>query len=104
MDEFAIVLVTTSSLQEAEKITNALVEEKLAACGNIVKGITSIYTWNDKLCKDEEVLILFKTKRKKFNALSKRVKELHSYEVPEIIAIPIIDGWKDYLDWVAKST
>ena len=104
MDEFIIVLVTVSSLQEAEKIVTSLVNEKLAACGNIIKGITSIFMWKEKLCKDEEVLILLKSRRERFKELSQRVKELHSYEVPEIIAIPVVYGWRDYLDWINRST
>jgi periplasmic divalent cation tolerance protein len=103
MNEFITVFVTTSSFEEAEKIVTSLVCEKLAACGNIVKKITSIYMWKDKLCRDDEVLIILKTRKQKFEDLAKRVKVLHSYEVPEIIALPIIEGWKEYLDWVSNS-
>jgi len=102
--EFIVVLVTASSSKEGEKIATALVNEKLAACCNIVKDITSIYFWNEKLCKDKEVLILLKTRKEKFEKLRKRIKELHSYDVPEIIALPITLGSEEYLSWVKKST
>jgi len=103
MEDYIIVFVTAASIEDGEKIGNALVEEKLAACTNIIKGLTSIYTWKKKLCKDEEVLLLIKTRIEKFDKLAKRVKELHSYDVPEIIALPIVNGSKDYLNWVDES-
>jgi periplasmic divalent cation tolerance protein len=104
MSKHIIVFVTASSFEEGEKIVTTLVNEKLAACGNIIKGLTSIFVWKNKLCKDDEVLLILKTMQDKFEELSKRVKELHSYEVPEIIAMPIVEGSKAYLDWIAVST
>ena len=103
MTEFLTVFITASSREEGERIASKLVEDKLAACCNILNGITSIYIWEGELCRDEEVLLIVKTVEKKFPELSERVKELHSYDVPEIIALPITYGSKDYLDWVADS-
>ena len=104
MNEFIAVFVTASSHEEGERIASTLVNERLAACGNIIKGITSIYTWDNELCKDDEILLILKTRREKFDELSIRIKEMHSYDVPEIIAISIVDGSKEYLDWVKQST
>jgi periplasmic divalent cation tolerance protein len=88
----------------AEAMAGALVEERFAACANIVPGLTSIYRWEGKLCRDREVLVLLKTRRPRFAALARRVRELHPYSVPEIIALPVGLGASAYLAWVAEST
>jgi periplasmic divalent cation tolerance protein len=102
-DEVA-VFITAPTEDMAAAIARALVEARLAACANIVKDIRSIYTWQGKVQDDREVLMIVKTRRDLFNALLTKVKELHSYEVPEIIALPIVAGSEDYLKWLREST
>ena len=104
MTEFIVVFVTASSWEEAEKIGKALVEKKLAACVNMVRDIRSIFYWKGKISDEREVLLIAKAKRKNFEKIEKEVKKMHSYEVPEIIALPILIGSKDYLDWVDKES
>jgi len=102
-EEFIVVFITTGSLDEALKIARALVEEKLAACVNIVPQVFSFYWWEGKLQEDREALMIAKTTASVFPALEAKVRELHSYTVPEIIALPIKAGHKAYLDWVTGS-
>ena len=99
-DEFCVVLVTVGKPDEAEKIASTIVEERLAACCNLVSGVKSVYRWKGEICHDEETLMVIKTRRERFEALRARVVELHSYEVPEIVAIPIVAGHAPYLDWL----
>jgi periplasmic divalent cation tolerance protein len=99
-----VVHITAGSKEEAEGIARALVEERIVACANLIPGVTSVYTWEGKTCKEEEVLIEAKTLRSRLDALLGRVKELHSYDVPEIVAMPIEGGSPAYLDWVTGST
>ena len=99
-----IILVTAGSETEAEKIARALVEERLAACVNIVSPIRSIYRWEDKVQDDREWLLVIKTQSKYFAAIEARVKALHSYQVPEVIALPIVAGSEPYLDWLKSAT
>ena len=101
--ERAVVLITVGSLEEAEKIAQALVERMLAACVNIVPSITSVYRWQDEVQRDSEVLLIVKSRRDAFEHLKRCVKELHSYETPEIIALPIVAGDADYLRWLDSS-
>ena len=103
MDKIAI-LVTASSMDEAAKIGRTLVEEGFAACANIVEGVRSIYRWKGEVCDDQECLMVVKTTAPNFDAVEKRVRELHSYEVPEVIAIPIVKGSKPYLDWLEENS
>ncbi len=98
-----LVYVVTGDGEEAERIGLRLVEEKLAACTNIFP-ITSIYRWNDKVQKDEEVAMLIKTKSQLVDAVIARVKELHSYEVPCIVSLPIEKGYAQFLRWIDQST
>jgi periplasmic divalent cation tolerance protein len=104
MEKFIVVLVMASSEEEAKKIARVLVEKKLAACVNLVKEVQSIFRWKGKLSEENEVLLIIKTKSKQFKDVEAEVKKLHSYEVPEIIALPIIAGSKDYLFWVDSET
>ncbi len=101
---FIAVLVTAPNKEEAESLAEMMVREKLAACCNVLTGITSIYEWEGKLEKSGECLIIAKTRADLFDAVSKAVSEAHSYEVPEIIAVPIADGYKPYLDWLLANT
>ncbi|MGF7117504.1 divalent-cation tolerance protein CutA [Methanobacterium oryzae] len=97
---YALVYITTSSKEESKKIANKLVEEKLAACINIISSIESIYLWKGKIEDDKESLLIAKTKVNTIDMIIKRVKEIHSYETPAILAIPIIEGSKDYLNYL----
>jgi periplasmic divalent cation tolerance protein len=99
-----IVFITTGSTDEAKKIGKLLVEDGLAACCTIIQPVESIFKWKDAIHVEQETLIISKTREELFSALEKRVKQLHSYEVPEIIAIPITQGSKSYLDWIVKET
>ena len=99
-----VVLVTASSKEEADKIAQGLLEEKLAACVNIVEGMESRFWWQGKIDSAKEFLLIIKTRKTLFNKLAKKVQSLHSYTVPEIIAIPIISGSKAYLDWINDCT
>ena len=104
MPDFLSVHITTATREEAQKIADALVEERLVACVNIVADVFSIYRWQGKVVREPECLLLAKTTGKKFDALIKRVKELHSYECPCIIATPIVEGSKDFLSWLEEET
>jgi periplasmic divalent cation tolerance protein len=99
-----VVLVTCPNHQVGEKIGRVLVEERLAACVNIVPGLTSIYRWQGKLCRDREVLLIVKTRRTRFPGMARRIASLHPYSVPEILAPPIARGNPTYLAWVREST
>jgi periplasmic divalent cation tolerance protein len=98
------VFVTTANEDEALRIANTLVDERLAACANIVGTVRSIYRWKGKICDSEERLMMIKTRSALFPALEKRIRALHSYEVPEIVAYPIAIGNADYLQWVLDCT
>ena len=99
-----IVHITAGSQEEAERIGRTLVEERLAACANVIPGVTSIYTWEGKTCRESEFLIEAKTVADRFDALARRVREVHSYDVPEIVAFRVERGLPEYLDWVSGST
>jgi len=103
MDEI-VVFITASNENEAVIIAKALVENKLAGCVNIIKNIRSIYSWQGKIEDEPEVLMIAKTQKHLFDSLMKKVKELHSYTVPEIIALPIVEGSEDYLNWLREVT
>jgi periplasmic divalent cation tolerance protein len=98
--DYCVVLVTVSSETEAKAIARALVEERLAACVNIIPGLTSIYRWEEKITEDRELLLVIKTQGQKVAALRERIVHLHSYAVPEVIALPIADGSARYLEWL----
>lgn len=95
-----VVLITAPSEEEAVKIATALVDEKLAACVNIVPGVRSIYRWEGTVCDEREVLLMVKTKSSIFEKLKDRVRNLHPYTTPEIIATPVTAGLEGYLKWV----
>ncbi|MFB3819172.1 MAG: divalent-cation tolerance protein CutA [Candidatus Methylomirabilales bacterium] len=99
-----VVLITCPSAAVGEKIGQALVEARLAACVNVVPRITSIYRWEGKVVRDREVLLLVKTRPARFAALRRHVVALHPYSVPEIIALPLRAGLPAYLDWIAQAT
>jgi periplasmic divalent cation tolerance protein len=99
-----VVFITAPKEDEAAKIAQALVGARLAGCVNIIRNIRSVYRWQDKIEDDTEVLIIAKTQRLLFESIVKKVRELHSYEVPEIIAMPIVKGSEDYLKWLKEVT
>jgi periplasmic divalent cation tolerance protein len=103
MSMFYLVLTTTKKRAEAERIAKKIVGEKLAACVNVVPSISSTYRWKGKIERSRETLLLIKTSGEKLDKLIKRIKELHSYEVPEIIALPIERGLPKYLKWLKGS-
>lgn len=102
--DYIVVLITAPNEDEAVKISKILVEEKLAACVNILKDIRSIYFWQGKVEDEQEVLMIVKTKSELFEELEKKVKSLHSYTVPEIIGIKIKKGSESYLNWISEVT
>jgi periplasmic divalent cation tolerance protein len=97
---YLIVLMTAPNREEAVKIVRVLLEERLIACGNIVDSVSSFFWWRGKIEEEKEVLVIMKSDEKLFKKLSKRVMELHSYDVPEILALPILDGSSSYLEWL----
>jgi periplasmic divalent cation tolerance protein len=104
MTDYIMVFITVKSDKEGEKIASALLKEKLAACVNVIDGVKSFFRWKGQISTENEVLLIAKTKDVLFDSLKKRVLELHSYEVPEIIATSILAGSKKYLDWIKKET
>jgi periplasmic divalent cation tolerance protein len=101
--QYIIVLVTSKDKKEASKIANGLLEAKLVACANIVNGVRSVFWWQGKIDSSNEVLLVLKTKKTLFKKISAKVKSLHSYQTPEIIALPIVNGSEDYLNWIKSS-
>ncbi len=99
-----VVLVTCPTVAVGERIARQLVEERLAACVNLIPRVTSVYRWQGKLARDRETLLVIKSRRIRFPALARRVAALHPYSVPEIIALPVPAGSRAYLEWVAEST
>ncbi|MBU1062319.1 MAG: divalent-cation tolerance protein CutA [Candidatus Omnitrophica bacterium] len=102
--QYVIVFITTINKKEAEKISKALLDKRIIACSNIIGDIESHFWWKGKKEKAKECLLLVKTSMAAFKKVLKVVKSLHSYEVPEIIAVPIIAGYKPYLEWIKEST
>ncbi|HYX31354.1 MAG TPA: divalent-cation tolerance protein CutA [Pyrinomonadaceae bacterium] len=98
-----VVLMTAASSEEATRIADALVAHQLAACVQLLPEMNSIYIWKGEVQRDKEVLMLAKTTRGKFEQLEWEVRALHSYETPEIIALPIVAGSQDYLEWLISS-
>lgn len=103
MAKYIVVFVTCRRKKEASIIAEKLLDERLVACANIIENVESFFWWKEKTDKAKEVLIIIKTVRKNFDKIQKMVKELHSYEVPEIIALPILTGEANYLKWLDES-
>ena len=104
MSVHVVVFITAGSVEEGQNIARTLVEERVAACVNIVSPIESVYRWQGKVQDDREVLLIAKTAAEMLEKLARRVKQLHSYKVPEIIALPIVAGSEDYLHWIDQQT
>jgi len=104
MSEVLIVITTLPDRASGERIAEALVTERVAACVNILAECTSLYTWQGKIERSSEVPLLIKTTRSAYPQLEQRLRELHPYELPEIIALPVAAGLPDYLNWVVRET
>lgn len=103
-NEIVLILVTVPNLEEAEQIADTLVKEHLIACCNITRDITSIFHWKGEICREKEYLLLIKSVRKNLDKIIDQIKNLHSYQVPEIIALPVIAGNNDYFKWVKEES
>ena len=101
-NSYIIIIVTTASREEAETIVQRLLEARLIACANIIGPVSSHFHWSGKIEKAEEYLIIMKSRQDLFEKLSEAVKALHSYEVPEILALPVVEGSKAYMDWLGS--
>ena len=104
MTDVLVVLVTAPGADEAARLARTLVEERLAACGNVLPGLRSIYRWKGEVQDEGEALLLLKTTRQRFPALRDRILALHPYEVPEVLALPAEAGSEEYLAWVGDET
>jgi periplasmic divalent cation tolerance protein len=98
-----LILTTTNSKENAKKIGKELVKTKSAACVNIIEKVTSIYSWKNEIVEDNEFLLIIKTKKDLFKKVEEKIKNLHSYETPEIISFDISKGSKEYLEWINSS-
>jgi len=103
-NEPIIILITCQDLGEAKRIAESLVHQKLIACGNILPQISSVFQWKSKIEHEEESLLIAKSRRPLFEQIVEQVRSLHSYETPEIIALPVIAGSPDYLAWLFQET
>lgn len=99
-----VVMVTTSNHEEAAKIAEHVIKARLAACASTIPTVHSTYWWEGKVMKDQESLVLIKTTSDKYDLLQEAIQKLHSYKVPEIIAIPVTEGFPQYLEWVNRET
>ncbi len=105
MEEFTytVLFITAANTEEAQRISSTLLNQKKAACVNIVPKVSSLFWWQGKLDSSQESLLIVKTKTSLLNEIITLVREIHSYDIPEIIALPIVDGNQDYLDWIGKE-
>jgi periplasmic divalent cation tolerance protein len=103
-NDFVMVLITTPSPESAEKISRGLLDEKLIACASTIQGMCSLFWWEGQIDKANELLIICKTRQSLVKRLTEFVCKRHEYKVPEIIAVPIVGGNPDYLEWVKEST
>ena len=103
MTDKIVVLSTCASAEEATRVARALVEKRLAACVNVIQGVHSVYRWQDAIQDEEEVLLLIKSSRALLEELKAEIERLHSYEVPEVIALAVVDGSERYLAWMNRE-
>lgn len=104
MTDAMLVLTTLPSAEAAAELAKAVVGEKLAACANLLPAVRSIYRWQGRVQDEGEVLVLFKTRQEHFERLKARLLELHPYEIPEVLAVPVEQGYQAYLDWLGQET
>ncbi len=103
-NKYIIAITTTGSREEAEKIAAELVESRLAACVNIISDVLSVYKWKGQIARDREWLLIIKTRQELFDQLKAKIRELHSYQLPEAIAIELAAGDSSYLSWIDQCT
>jgi periplasmic divalent cation tolerance protein len=103
MTDKIVVLSACGSAEEGARIARALVEKKLAACVNVMPAVRSVYRWKGAIEEQEEALLVIKSNRGLFNQLRAEIEKLHSYEVPEVIAVPIVEGSEEYLEWLERA-
>jgi periplasmic divalent cation tolerance protein len=103
-DENIVIFITTGTDGEARRVAEALLEQRKASCINIVPTVTSLFWWKDRIESDQESLLIVKSKASLLDEIVSLVKGIHSYEVPEVIALPIIGGNPDYLNWIGEET
>ena len=101
--EIIIVFVTVPGLREGSRISKAILTSRLAACVNVIPGVQSIYKWKGKIVQEKEAMLVLKTTRPRYRKLEQKIKQLHPYEVPEVIAIPLIFGSPQYIEWVTRE-
>lgn len=101
--EIIIVFVTVPGLREGSRISRAILKSRLAACVNVIPGVQSMYQWEGKIVRDKEAMLVMKTTRLRYRELEQKIKKLHPYEVPEVIAIPLICGSSQYIEWVTRE-
>ncbi len=104
MTDISLVLTTLPDRETAERLARVAVEERLAACGTVLPGATSVYRWEGKIAAENEVVLLLKTTRQRAGDLIRALKARHPYKVPELVAVPVSDGWPPYLEWVAGES
>ncbi|SPP65036.1 divalent-cation tolerance protein CutA [Nitrospira lenta] len=102
-NKIIIIFVTVHDQKEGRRISKEILTSRLAACVNIIPGIQSMYQWKGKIVQEKEAMLVLKTTRSRYRKLEQKIKQLHSYEVPEVIAIPLICGSPQYIEWVAKE-
>ncbi len=100
--EYVLILSTVSKKEDAHSIANHLVIHKTAACVNIIPNIESVYKWKNEICKENEFLLMIKTTADKETTVYESLKEIHPYDIPEVITLPIQKGSKDYLNWISE--
>ena len=103
-DRVLVILVTVANTEEAVRISKRVVGKRLAACANIIPGVQSIFRWKGKIDESQEVLLILKSTKSRYSALEKLVQSMHTYEIPEIIALRVEDGLAQYLGWVCDET
>jgi periplasmic divalent cation tolerance protein len=103
MTDKIVVLSTCASAEEAQRVARALVEKRLAACVNLIAGVRSVYRWKDAIQDEEETLLVIKSSRALLEELREEMERLHSYEVPEVIALSVVDGSERYLAWMNRE-
>lgn len=103
MSERVVALTTVARAEDGERIARSLVERRLAACVNVVPGVVSVYRWKGEVCRDEESLLVVKTRGEKIEALREALVSLHPYELPELVALPVESGHGPYLAWLDES-
>jgi len=104
MTETSLVYITTENPEDAKKIAGPIIQEKLAACANIIPGMNSVYEWKGQICEDSECILILKTRSALVDQLTERVRELHNYECPCIVALPIQGGYEGFLSWITEET